>query len=40
MTTLRTTYDDLATALSERLAGEVISPDHPAYDEARRSGTE
>ena len=36
MTTLRTTYDDLATALSERLAGEVISPDHPAYDEARQ----
>jgi FAD/FMN-containing dehydrogenase len=36
MTTLRTTYDDLATALSERLAGDVISPDHPVYDEARQ----
>jgi FAD/FMN-containing dehydrogenase len=26
---------DLAAALAERLAGEVISPDHPEYDTAR-----
>jgi FAD/FMN-containing dehydrogenase len=26
----------LATLLAERLAGEVIAPDHPGYDDARR----
>lgn len=27
---------DAATALAERLTGEVIAPDHPAYDTTRR----
>ena len=26
----------LASALAERLAGDVITPDHPEYDTARR----
>ena len=28
--------EDLAGALSERLTGEVITPEHPEYDAARR----
>jgi FAD/FMN-containing dehydrogenase len=31
-----TIHTHLAAALAERLAGEVIGPQHPAYDEARR----
>ena len=31
-----TTSVDLAAALAERLAGEVITPDHPGYETARR----
>ena len=29
----------LGAALAERLAGDVIAPDHPEYETARRSGT-
>ncbi len=31
-----TTHFDLAAALAERIAGEVIAPDHPGYEQARR----
>ena len=31
-----TSHSDAAAALAERLAGDVIAPDHPAYDSARR----
>ena len=33
---MATVWTDLTAALAERLAGEVISPDHPEYDTARR----
>jgi FAD/FMN-containing dehydrogenase len=36
MTTHRTTTDGLASALAERMTGEVVHPGHPAYDTARR----
>ena len=33
---MATVWTDLTAALAERLAGEVIAPDHPEYETARR----